>query len=153
MGMMMARPDLPMLRPKGAKQQCAALCYRMKNGKVQVLLITSRGTKRWIIPKGWQVKGRSMAQSAVIEAWEEAGVIGRAKGDTLGQFNYIKSEGPGRLSPCTATVFAVKVKSLKSKFPERGQRRLKWLGRKKAAAKVADPALGALIRDFDPRQL
>ncbi|MFC6583776.1 NUDIX hydrolase [Sulfitobacter aestuariivivens] len=53
------------------RTQFAALCYRVKKGKVQVLLVTSRGTKRWIVPKGWPMDGKTPAQSAALEAWEE----------------------------------------------------------------------------------
>ena len=53
------------------RTQFAALCYRIKRGKVQVLLVTSRRTKRWIVPKGWPMEGRTPADSAAQEAWEE----------------------------------------------------------------------------------
>lgn len=135
------------------RQQCAALCYRTQGSKLQILLITSRGTKRWIIPKGWQVKGRTMAQSAVIEAWEEAGVIGRQHDTPLGSYGYIKIERSKTAVPCCASVFPIKVKSQKSNFPERGQRKLKWFSPKKAAQKVTEPELKALILGFDPRHL
>lgn len=56
-------------------EQTAALCTHPQTG--QVLLITSRDTGRWVLPKGWPMRGRSMAQAALIEAWEEAGVEGQ----------------------------------------------------------------------------
>jgi len=58
------------------RTQFAALPFRVKEDKVQVLLITSRGTGRWIVPKGWPMEGKTPAESALQEAWEEAGVQG-----------------------------------------------------------------------------
>ncbi|MEN9850080.1 MAG: hypothetical protein RL128_243, partial [Pseudomonadota bacterium] len=59
-----------------ARTQYGALCWRMHRGKVEVLLITSRDTGRWVIPKGWPIDGLAPAQTAAREAWEEAGVEG-----------------------------------------------------------------------------
>jgi len=72
------------------RSQFAALCYRIKRGKVQVLLVTSRGSKRWIVPKGWPMEGKTPAASAKQEAWEEAGVYGRSVGSCLGVYSYAK---------------------------------------------------------------
>ncbi|WP_415405231.1 NUDIX hydrolase [Tateyamaria sp. SN3-11] len=135
------------------RTQFAALCYRIKNDKVQVLLVTSRRSGRWIVPKGWPQDGKTPAQSAAIEAWEEAGVLGRPDPRPLGMFSYSKLiEDDDDLS-CVAMVYAVKVKTLASEFPEVGQRKRKWVSRKKAAAMVDEPELARILRDFDPRYL
>ncbi|MFD1510698.1 NUDIX hydrolase [Lacimonas salitolerans] len=134
----------------GIRTQYAALCFRIRKDKPQFLLVTSRGTGRWIIPKGWPMKGRSPAKAALREAWEEAGVRGRVGRDFVGMYSYRKLLGRQQLEPCIALVFPVAVKSLDSHFPEARQRRRKWFGRKKAAARVDEPELAELIRNFDP---
>ncbi|SDI68363.1 NUDIX hydrolase [Lutimaribacter saemankumensis] len=135
------------------RTQYAALCFRIRKEKPQFLLITSRGTGRWIIPKGWPMRGKSPAKAALREAWEEAGVRGRVDKDAIGVFSYRKVLGRKRQEPCIAIVFPVAVKSLDGSFPEAKQRRRKWFGRKKAAARVSEPELAEIIRNFDPRLL
>ena len=133
------------------RTQFAALPYRIKEGKVQILLITSRGSKRWIVPKGWPMEGKTPAESAQQEAWEEAGVTGKARGGCIGVYSYAKIlEDKDDLS-CLVMLYPVQVKSLSKRYPERGQRRRVWMSRKKAAGRVAEPELARLIRDFDPR--
>jgi len=133
------------------RTQFAALCYRVKKQKVQVLLVTSRGTKRWIVPKGWPMDAMTPAASALQEAWEEAGVIGRNAGGCLGVYSYEKGIGPNDDLPCLAMLYPVAVRSLAKKYPEAGQRRRRWVSRKKAARLVAERELSRLILDFDPR--
>lgn len=133
------------------RTQFAALCYRVKKGKVQVLLITSRGSKRWIVPKGWPMEGKTPAESAGVEAWEEAGVHGKPKQTPLGVYSYAKEIGEDDGFACIAMLYPVKVKSLAKKYPEKDQRRRRWMSRKKAASKVAEPELRRMILDFDPR--
>ena len=148
--------QLPLSFGKGHKTdvrtQFAALCYRVKGDKVQVLLVTSRGSGRWIVPKGWPINNKTPYESAAQEAWEEAGVIGRPNPRPLGLFSYIKTTGDEAGLPCVAMVYAVRVKSLERDFPEKGQRKRKWVSRKKAAAMVGEPELARILRDFDPRQ-
>lgn len=126
--------------------QFAALCTRRKAGKLEVLLITSRDTGRWILPKGWQMPERSGAETALIEAWEEAGVLGALAGPPLGCYLYEKMVVPGRAHACRVEVHPVKVERLSADYPERDQRRRKWMGAKKAARAVAEPELAALLR-------
>ncbi|MGY3439211.1 MULTISPECIES: NUDIX hydrolase [unclassified Marinovum] len=135
------------------RAQFAALCYRVVNDKVQVLLITSRGRKRWIIPKGWPSHNVTPAQGAAIEAWEEAGVTGRAHNQCLGVFSYIKLNAKSGALPCLAMVYPIKVKKMHDDYPEVGQRRLKWVRPSKAAALVSEPELAQMLRHFDPRRL
>lgn len=135
------------------RSQFAGLCYRVHNGKVQVLLVTSRGTGRWIIPKGWPMDGQTPAQSAATEAWEEAGVQGKAVDICLGLYSYRKMFEDKDDMPCVAMVFPIKVKKLATKYPEAGQRKRKWVSRKKAASMVDEPELSRILRDFDPKHL
>ncbi|KIN63862.1 Nudix domain protein [Sulfitobacter noctilucicola] len=133
------------------RTQFAALCYRIRRGKVQVLVITSRGSKRWIMPKGWPIDGRTPAASAAREAWEEAGVTGKVTDRCLGAYSYGKDVGMDDAMPCIAMLYPVEVKSLAKRYPESGQRRRRWVSRKKAAKMVAEPELARLLLSFDPR--
>ncbi len=147
--------QLPISLPKAQKgdvrSQFAALCYRIRGGKVQVLLITSRGGKRWIMPKGWPMNAKTPGDAALQEAWEEAGVTGRVTGGCLGVYSYAKDMGCGVVLPVVAMLYPVEVKSEAQAYPEAGQRRRKWVSRKKATKMVGEPELARLIRDFDPR--
>lgn len=135
------------------RTQFAALCYRINKGKLEVLLITSRDTKRWILPKGWPMDGMTPAAAVAQEAWEEAGVRGKPIDQMLGLFSYAKAMGKGQRLKCVALVYPVKVKSLAKDFPEAGQRRRKWMTPKKAAERVREPELKQILRDFDPSRL
>ena len=127
------------------RTQYGAVCWRMHRGKVEVLLITSRDTGRWIIPKGWPITGLTPAGTAAREAWEEAGVEGDVQADELGAFGYDKALSPSQSVPCSVQVFGLRVAELKSKFPEKKERRRKWFGFEKAARKVAEPELRQLL--------
>jgi 8-oxo-dGTP pyrophosphatase MutT (NUDIX family) len=127
-------------------QQNAAICWRMRRGRVQVLLITSRDTGRWILPKGWPMDGKTAAETAACEAWEEAGVEGAIDDSgPLGFYGYEKIRMPKQSLPCLVSVFALRVTGLASKFPERKQRRRKWFDAPKAAQKVAETELRHLL--------
>lgn len=125
--------------------QHAALCWRMHRGRVEVLLITSRDTGRWVIPKGWPMAGKTPAETAAQEAWEEAGVLGTVTASALGTFAYDKMRDCKEPLPCDVQVFALRVERLADKFPERKQRRRKWFDATKAARKVAEPQLRSLL--------
>jgi len=134
------------------RSQFSALCYRFRRGKPEILLITSRGTGRWIIPKGWPMDGLTPAASAAQEAWEEAGVRGRVFDQCLGLFSYSKSVG-GKGLPIVVMVYPLRVKTLAGTYPEEGQRTRKWFAQGKAAGLVGHPELAQIIRDFDPVHL
>ena len=133
------------------RTQFGALCYRIRGDKLQVLLVTSRGKGRWILPKGWPIPGTAPDKAALREAWEEAGVAGKARGNALGIYSYTKKQ-PGRMLPCVVAVFAVKVKTLYQKYPEAGQRKRKWFTPKKAAKLLREPELRQIVRNFDPME-
>ncbi|HRO14424.1 MAG TPA: NUDIX hydrolase [Paracoccus sp. (in: a-proteobacteria)] len=123
--------------------QVGALCV---DDTGRVLLVTSRDTRRWIIPKGWPMPGRSLAQAALQEAWEEAGVRGRAEERRLGRYRYDKRQPQGFSIPVDVQVFLIRVEGLADDYPERGQRNREWLTPVEAAARVAEPRLARLIR-------
>ena len=126
--------------------QFAALCTRHKAGRLEVLLITSRDTGRWILPKGWPMAGKSAGETALTEAWEEAGVVGHLTGEALGSYGALKELVAGTPMPSRVEVHPVRVERLAAKFPEKGQRRRKWMTAKKAAKSVAEPELATLLR-------
>ncbi len=137
----------------GKNVQFAALPFRMRKDKVEVLLITSRGTRQWLLPKGWPMEGLKPHKAAAIEAWEEAGIIGRANKHCLGHYRYRKERGPKRGQKIRVMIFPLEVHKLSRLYPEAGQRQRKWLTPKKAAKRILNPDLAALVRDFDPSRL
>lgn len=129
--------------------QVAALCWRKVKGKKKVLLVTSRDTGRWIIPKGWPIDGLSAAGSALQEAWEEAGVRGKtAKAKLIGTFSYDKRLDNGTSRPLIALVykFRVHLRDMADSFPEADERERLWLRPKKAAKLVEEPELQDILR-------
>jgi len=145
--------DLSDAHKSDLRTQFAALCFRMRRDKPEVLLVTSRRSKRWIVPKGWPMDGKTPVESAEIEAWEEAGVRGRMYSRCLGLYHYRKSVGEDDNLPCVAMLYAMKVRECAPDFPEAGQRKRKWLRPKKAAALVDEPELAEMIRRFKPAQV
>jgi len=138
--------------PRGkARAQVAALCWRNREGGLRILLVTSRDTGRWVLPKGWPIEGLTASEAAAREAWEEAGVEGKVRKKPLGRFAYHKHLGPEKAVPCVVDVFALKVKSLADTFPEADQRKRKWFAPDEAAARVDEPDLKALLRGFAPK--
>jgi len=135
------------------RTQFGALCYRIVKDRPQVLLITSRGSRRWIIPKGWPKFRETPARSAAAEAWEEAGVRGRVIDQCIGLYSYLKEMEEGEPLPCAVLVYPIKVKTLEDRFPEAGSRKRRWFSPKKAAARVDEPELQQLVRAFEPRLL
>ncbi len=135
---------------RDVRTQFGALCWRRKNGEIQFLLITSRRQKRWIIPKGWPVDDATPSEAARTEAWEEAGVEGRVTPICLGIYSYNKGLPEGVTMPCVVAVFPLEVRKQRSGYPEKADRRRKWLPRKKAAKLVDDPELANIILGFDP---
>lgn len=144
---------LPKAKKRDVRSQFAALVYRVKDEKLQVLLITSRRTGRWIIPKGWPMLGKRPAEAAAQEAWEEAGVKGKVSDQCLGLYSYYKTNPRFGTLPCLVNVYPVEAKKLVKKFPEAGERRRKWFSPKKAAKLVREPELAKLIKSFDPEIL
>jgi 8-oxo-dGTP pyrophosphatase MutT (NUDIX family) len=127
------------------KKQIAALPLRKKGKVVEILLISSRETKRWIIPKGWPMQGRTDDQAAQQEAFEEAGVEGRMGTTPIGSFAYTKRKKSGKLQPCDVTVYALTVEKLLRQWPEKAERKRRWFKAKEAAELVTEEGLRAII--------
>ena len=137
---MLKRPD---------RVQFAALCYDTDGPKKKVLLITSRGTGRWILPKGWPINGLESPQAALQEAWEEAGVRrGETSPKPLGSYGYDKVLREDWSIPVRTTVYPVRVLELSDNYPEVDQRERKWVSPEEAAEMVDEPELKDLLRAF-----
>ncbi len=152
----MSKPSTPKRRmPVPApgqppRLQVAALCWRRSGKGLRILLITSRDTGRWVIPKGWPMRNRTEAEAAAREAWEEAGLRGEISTRSIGIYTYRKILDPGRYVPCVVRVYPLEAREVLRKFPEIGQRRSKWFSPEKAARKVAEHDLAVMIRNFQP---
>ena len=133
--------------------QYGALPYRFTRlGAPEILLVTSRRTKRWIIPKGWPIKGLKPAKSAAREAYEEAGVRGSVKTKAIGIFSYEKrSDEDGITIPCDVRVFPLLVKRQSKAWPESEQRIAQWLEPTVALSLVEEESLRSLISSFMER--
>lgn len=128
--------------------QIAALPYRtMADGAFEVMLITSRDTGRWVIPKGNPMRGRAPHEAAAIEAWEEAGLRGIPCPIEIGEFVYWKRRAGGRLRR-VVSVFPLAVVEQLADWPERHQRVTQWFDLTAAAAAVDEPDLKAIIAGF-----
>lgn len=137
------------LTPSGRLQQVAALVYRFEKQELQILLITSRGTGRWVIPKGWPQVGRTLAETAACEAYEEAGIHGELFPNPIGQFDYYKNDlPPERLNKFTVSVFLVRFLEQAESWPERDQRSCVWISPVEAAERVDEEGLKEILRQF-----
>lgn len=103
--------------------QYAALPYRRSgDSRTQVMLVTSRESGRWVIPKGWPKKRKTPSATAASEAQEEAGVVGKVGRDSIGSYSYKKRLKSGAVVACVVRVFPLKVKRQQKSWPERGER-------------------------------
>lgn len=134
------------------RRQVAALCWRHGAEGTEILLVTTRRTGRWTAPKGGLMNGKSPAEAAAIEAWEEAGVIGAVESTPIGEYAYQKYRGPTSWEPIAVDVFPQEVEAIEAKYPEENQRLRQWFAQEKAAEMVDEPAMKALIRTFRPHQ-
>lgn len=130
------------------RAQYAAIPWRRGEHGVEVLLLTSRETRRWVLPKGWPIKGLKPGASAAREAFEEAGVSGQVTKKALGVYHYDKRLRSGRLQHVRVQVFALAVDTEREDFPETGQRELAWLQPAEAALRVDEPELKTLLAGF-----
>jgi 8-oxo-dGTP pyrophosphatase MutT (NUDIX family) len=152
MATQMHRALIELVRPlfrRPRRLQVAALCYRGNDVCKEVLLITSRGTGRWIIPKGWPIDGKDAPSAALQEAWEEAGVrSGRVTREAVGVYCYEKELSTGLPVSVETLVFAVEVNQIEADYPEAGERRRKWVSPAAAANMVQEPELQQILRNM-----
>ena len=139
----------PLFREHG--KQVAALCWRpsLKHGSaIEILLITSLNSKRWILPKGWPEPELGPAENAAREAFEEAGVMGKIGAKPIGRYHYLKERKDGGGIPCSVEVFALEITKQLDDWPEKNSRQLAWLPLDQAAARVTEPSLRQILKDF-----
>ncbi len=127
------------------KKQFAALPLKIDAGQPEVMLITSRETKQWIIPKGWPQKGLAPRNVAAREAYEEAGLRGKIGKRPIGDYHYEKWLSPAHSVPCQVTVFLLRVDRELDDWPEKAERERVWLPPQEAAARVTEVELGTLL--------
>lgn len=127
-------------------RQCAALPLRETEGGLELLLITSRETHRWVLPKGWAEDGLTGSELACKEAFEEAGILGRASQAAVGSYGYLKRLKDGSRRLCEVAVFPMTVERELEDWPERRERRRRWFRLDEAAALVAEEDLADLLR-------
>jgi 8-oxo-dGTP pyrophosphatase MutT (NUDIX family) len=127
--------------------QCGALPFSVDaNGKSRVLLVTTRGSRRWIIPKGWPIRNLTSAATAAREAYEEAGLIGSVVGEEpIGFYRYEKRRHARQWMICEVAVFLFAVERQLRKWPEKAERETRWFAPEEAAALVASPELAGIM--------
>jgi 8-oxo-dGTP pyrophosphatase MutT (NUDIX family) len=131
----------------GRRQYGVIPFRRTPSGRLEVLLITSRGTGRWVIPKGWPMMAKTPQEAAAIEAFEEAGVRGQIVDQVrLGSYRYQKLNLSGLPGELTVGVFLMQVYEQLAEWPEQAERTTAWFSPQEAAANVAEPALGKMLR-------
>ncbi|MBL3573710.1 NUDIX hydrolase [Rhodovulum sulfidophilum] len=144
--------DLAIERQHPLGSQIAALPLRLdRNGRLSVLMVTSRGTGRWVVPKGWTMEGHSPWGAAGIEALEEAGAEGRVASRSIGSYEYDKRLDDGTVLRCRVEVFPMLVCKLRRNWKERDERIRRWFTPKAAAQRVDEPELAALLRGLSQK--
>lgn len=126
--------------------QSGVVPFRLEKGKVQILLVTSRSRKRWVIPKGIIEPDLSPQESAQKEAYEEAGVSGKICGEAVGTYTYNKWGGT-----CTVKVFLLEVEKTLEDWSESYFRTREWMSVEEAVKRVDETELKEIIRDFIPK--
>ena len=112
------------------------------------MLLTSRDTRRWVIPKGWPMKGRKPHATAAIEALQEAGLLGKIEKKKLGSYHYRKRLKNGAVLLCSVDVFPLRVVRQRKSWPEKNQRVTQWFTPAEAAQLVDEPELSELFKVF-----
>ncbi|MBO9654577.1 MAG: NUDIX hydrolase [Agrobacterium tumefaciens] len=136
-----------------SRTQYAAICFRQTadgdDCQIEILLITSRDSRRWVIPKGWPLRKKMPHQVASTEAWEEAGVRGSVEKKVWGRYPYLKKMQDGELLPILVDVHLLHVAGMDDEFPERKERTMRWFSPADAASSVHESELADLILMLD----
>lgn len=133
---------------KPARLQVAALCYRLTDHGPEILLLTSRGKGRWILPKGWPELHFASHVTASIEAFEEAGIRGEVEPKPYASFKSHKGLEKGIDIRTNVLVYLVRVTEELEEYPEKGQRKVKWFPVADAVEQVDEPALKPILEAF-----
>ncbi|MGB7933229.1 MAG: NUDIX hydrolase [Gammaproteobacteria bacterium] len=137
-------------RTMSCSKQFAALPYIYSVDRVEVCLITSRETARWVIPKGWPQEGLAPHELAALEAFEEAGLRGSTEATEVGRFRYQKRLEDGSDVECDVSVYPMLVDYQAIDWPEKGQRSAIWVEPKRAKRLVDCKELSDLLGRFNP---
>lgn len=133
------------------RAQIGALPFRVdEDGELRVMLITSRETRRWVIPKGWPMRALKPHRAAEREALEEAGLKGKIGKAEVGRYAYEKRLDNGLSVPVEVTVFPLQVVGQRKRWPEMDQRDGRWFSVEEAATLVEEEGLGRILADFEP---
>ena len=140
--------DPPIRTERAERRQVAALCWRHGEQGLEILLVTSRETRRWVTPKGGRMPGLTDARAAAVEAREEAGVEGNVADHPIGTFRYLKwlRRGEGRW--CVVSLYPLEVTVEHDTWQEQHERTRQWMSAEQAASRVNEADLAALIRTF-----
>lgn len=130
------------------RKQYAALPYIQKDGQTLVMLVTSRETKRWIIPKGWAEKKTAPHAVAAQEAFEEAGLRGTVQEKPFARYEYVKRLKSGKGIPCLVDIFLFHVEKELDDWPEKAERERKWMTAGEAALAVGESRLIEILLAF-----
>lgn len=127
------------------RPQYGVIPYRLAKHRVEIMLITSRNTRRWVVPKGWPI-GRTRPRTvARIEALEEGGLEGIVSRQSAGFFHYLKRLKTGAVVLCRVEVFTFAVRRQRKTWLESGERDRRWFGVERAIELVREPELKELI--------
>ncbi|MDA1143281.1 MAG: NUDIX hydrolase [Planctomycetota bacterium] len=132
-------------KPAFLFRQSGVVPYRLCDGLLEILLITSIRKRNWIIPKGVVEQRMTPLETALNEAFEEAGVKGVSSGRTLGAYSYHKENWGGT---CNVEVFSLRVTEALEKFPDILRRERRWMGLEEALDSIRAPGLSKLIENF-----
>ena len=144
--------DAPSPSNLSALLQVGALALRIgDNGAPEVLLVTSRETRRWVIPKGWPMKGKKNWEAAATEAKEEAGIVGKPRKKPIGEYLYFKRRA-AHFDLCKVEVYLLDVEKRVSSYKEQGQRETRWFPLDEAADLVDEQGLSALLRGKEAQE-
>jgi len=135
---------------RSATRQVAALPWRRGADGLQILLVTSRETRRWVTPKGGRMAGKTDAEAAAQEALEEAGVTGRIVEEPFGTFRYLKILKRRRPRWCVVSVYPLEVEVELDDWKEKAERTREWMSPAEAERRVDEPELKTLIASFAP---
>jgi len=113
------------------------------------MLVSSRETVRWVLPKGWPMKGLKPHKTAAREALEEAGILGKVAKTSLGDYSYAKRLEDGSVQMCRVEVFALEVEQERNSWPEKDERTRKWFAVADAAEAVEESELREAILKFE----
>jgi 8-oxo-dGTP pyrophosphatase MutT (NUDIX family) len=130
--------------------QYGALPYRFTPmAALEILVVTTRQSRHWIVPKGWPIKRLTPSKSAAREAFEEAGVRGKIGARAIGSFTYRKSTGQTDEDPnYEVKIFPLLVRRQSATWPEYGQRVVQWVDPEKAISLIREPELKAIVATF-----